>query len=70
MSSYTVLETRQVQTLSPTGAAQTVYRVWIKTEKGSTGSVDVPQSDWTAEKLKGILDKLAADLDLAFSLSE
>jgi len=70
MGKYKVLETRQIQKLSPTGATQSVYRVWIETERGATGSIDVAQADWTAEKLKATLDKFATELDLAFSLTE
>ena len=70
MPEYKVLETRQIQTLSPTGATQQVYRVWIQTERGSSGNIDVAQADWTAERLKAILDQFATDLDLAFTLTE
>ena len=69
MAEYKVLETRQIQTLSPTGATQQVYRVWIQTARGSSGNIDVAQADWTAERLKAILDQFATDLDLAFTLT-
>ncbi|MBA7568661.1 hypothetical protein ES708_10395 [subsurface metagenome] len=65
---YKVLESRQIKTLSPTGASVSQYRVWIQTERGSTGAADIDAADWTAEKLKPILDRFAADLDLAFTL--
>ena len=70
MAKYKVIESRQVQKLGPTGAAISQYRVWIQTERGSTGAADVDAADWTAEKLKGILGKFADDLDLAFTLTE
>jgi len=67
---YKVIESRQVQKLGPTGSAISQYRVWIQTERGSTGAADVDAADWTAEKLKEILGNFAADLDLAFTLTE
>ena len=65
---YKVIESRQIQRLVPTGSSVSVYRVWIQTEHGSTGSLDVEQADWTAEKLPGLLVTFAAKLDLAFTL--
>ena len=67
---YKVLESRQIQTLGPTGAAVSQYRVWIQTERGSTGAADIDAADWTADKLKPILDRFATDLDLAFSITQ
>lgn len=69
MPKYKVLESRQIQKLGPTGTSVSVYRVWIQTERGSTGSIDVDAADWTADKLKPILEGLATDLDLAFTLT-
>jgi len=70
MAKYVVSDTREVSTLTPTGTERKFYRVWITTVNGVTGSVDVPVADWDAEKLPGILQAKAADLDLAFSLGE
>lgn len=67
---YTVVESRQIQSLSPTGASREAYRVWLRTEKGATGSIDVEPEDWTAEKLKPVLDQFAERLDLAFSITQ
>jgi len=69
-SKYKVIESRQIQKLGPTGASVSQYRVWIQTERGSTGAADVDAADWTAEKLKPILQRFADDLDLAFTLEE
>ena len=66
---YKVLESKQIQKLGPTGSSVAVYRVWIQTDRGSTGAADVDAADWTAEKLKPILEAFAADLDLAFTLT-
>ena len=66
---YKVLESKQIQKLGPTGSSVAVYRVWIQTDRGSTGAVDIDAGDWTADKLKEILGNFAADLDLAFTLT-
>jgi len=70
MAEYKVIESRQVQKLGPTGTAISQYRVWIQTDRGSTGATDVDVADWTADKLKEILGKFAEDLDLAFTIQE
>ena len=57
---YKVIESRQIQKLGPTGASVSEYRVWIQTERGSTGSVDVSVTDWKADKLREILLTFAA----------
>ena len=69
MPKYKVLESKQVQKLGPTGSSVAMYRVWIQTERGSTGAADIDGADWTAEKLKPILERCATDLDLAFTLT-
>jgi len=69
MPTYKVIESRQIQKLGPTGSSVSQYRVWIQTERGSTGAADIDAADWTADKLKPILDRFAADLDLAFTLT-
>ena len=69
MPNYKVVESRQIQKLGPTGAGVSVYRVWIQTDRGSTGSVDVDAADWNADRLKEILTDFSADLDLAFNLT-
>jgi len=69
MTKYTVVDTREVSTLTPMGSERKFYRVWITTEHGASGSVDVPTDQWDAETLPGILEAKAAALDLAFSLN-
>jgi len=69
MTTYKVLETRQIQQLSPTGASLSSYRVWVQTGKGATGSVDVDPENWTADKLKPLLNEFAETLDLAFTIT-
>ena len=69
MPNYTVIESRQIAKLGPTGNSVSEYRVWIQTERGSTGSIDVSAADWKADKLKELLTDFATDLDLAFNLT-
>jgi len=70
MTTYKVLETRQIQQLSPTGASLSSYRVWVQTGLGATGSIDVTTADWTKDKLKSLLDAFAETLDLAFTITK
>lgn len=69
MLNYTVTDTRQVQTLTPAGTMRQVYRVWIATDKGATGAVDVSPDAWNKEALSGILTEFAGTLDLAFEVA-
>lgn len=65
---YKVLDSRQIQKITPAGGNQSLYRVWVETSNGSTGSIDIPAEDWTAEKLNPILVDFAKTLDLPFTL--
>lgn len=56
--------------MSPAGNRQVSYRVWITTDKGASGSVDVPADKWDKDALRVLLDEKAEQLDLAFSLTE
>jgi hypothetical protein len=67
---YKVTDTRELQTLTQAGNSVTVYRVWLVTDRGATGTVDVAKKDWTDAKLRPILDARAEELDLAFSVLE
>ncbi len=64
--SYTVQDTREIQTMTPGGGTRRLYRVWIQTELGATGSIDVPSDKWNNTDLPGILEEKATELDLAF----
>ena len=70
MPKYKVIESRQISKLGPTGSAVSEYRVWIQTERGSTGSIDVAVADWKLDPLKEILTVFADELDLAFTLTD
>jgi len=67
---YKVTDTREISRMTAAGSEIKLYRVWLVTESGATGTVDVPQSKWTKEELPQILRDKAASLDLAFSVSE
>jgi len=67
---YKVTDTREISRMTQAGSEIKLYRVWLVTEAGATGTVDVPQSSWTKEELPQILRDKAAQLDLAFSVSE
>ena len=68
--SYAITDTREIQTLTQAGNTVIVYRVWLVTDRGATGTVDVAKKDWDAKKLPTILDARAAELDLAFAVTE
>jgi len=65
---YRVTDTREIQALTPAGTERVTYRVWLVTDLGATGTVDVSSEDWNRESLEVILAEKAAALDLAFSL--
>lgn len=67
---YTVTDTRETKAMTQAGSTRVMYRVWIVTDRGATGSVDVPADKWNVGTLRAILDGKAEELDLAFSLAE
>jgi len=67
--SYKVTDTREISTMTPGGTRQTLYRVWLVTERGASGTVDVPAAKWEAGKLREVLDQKAAELNLAFEVA-
>lgn len=70
MPKYKVSDTREVSTLTQTGTERKFYRVWIITEFGATGSVDVAPADWNKERLAEILEAKADELDLAYQVGQ
>lgn len=68
MPKYTVVDTREISSLTPTGTERKMYRVWITTENGARGTVDVRPADWNADALTAILQEKAAQLDLAYTV--
>lgn len=65
---YKVTDTREIRSMTPAGSSQVMYRVWLVTDKGATGTVDVSQDKWNDTDLRVILDEKAALLDLAFTV--
>lgn len=68
MNGFKVTDSRELSGMTPAGGERTYYRVWIRTERGATGHVDVEQADWNTDTLPGILQEKADQLDLAFML--
>ncbi len=66
---YRVTDTKETTTMTQAGSTVTLYRVWLVTDLGSTGTVDVSKDDWKAEKLGAILEAKAEELDLAFTVA-
>lgn len=69
MPGYKVTDSKEMSTMTRTGDERKHYRVWIQTDLGATGSVNVPISDWNEEILPVILQQKADELDLAFNLT-
>lgn len=67
---YRVTDTREMSRMTPAGSTVQTYRVWLVTDRGATGTVDVPKDEWNKETLPSILDERAGELDLAFTLTE
>jgi hypothetical protein len=67
---YEITDTRKIDQLTQGSNIVVKYRVFIVTDRGSTGSIDVSAPDWTVEKLRAILAEFAAQLDLAYTVTE
>jgi len=65
---YKVTDTQRITTMTPAGSVVMFYRVWIVTDRGATGQVDVSTDEWTGEALAKILKAESEKLDLAFHL--
>ena len=70
MPTYKITDTREIRAMTPAGTSTLRYRVWLMTEHGAMGTVDVEQRDWNKEALSDILEQRAEELDLAFSFTE
>jgi hypothetical protein len=67
---FKVTDTREISTISQAGNTTVVYRVWLVTDRGATGTLDVAKSDWNTESLPMLLATKAAELDLAFDMTK
>uniref|UniRef100_A0A6M3LND7 Uncharacterized protein n=1 Tax=viral metagenome TaxID=1070528 RepID=A0A6M3LND7_9ZZZZ len=65
---YKVTDTQRMTNMTPAGGTVTTYRVWIVTDRGATGQVDVPVDAWNEKDLPVLLKAEAAKLDLAFTV--
>jgi len=54
--------------MTQAGGEHKYYRVWLFTDRGATGHVDVEIEDWNKDALSAILDAKAVQLDLPFNL--
>jgi len=67
---YQVTDTQEFTTLTRGGRETKTYRVWLVTDNGASGYVDIPERNWKPEKVKKVLDEKAKNLDLAFTIAE
>lgn len=65
---FKVVDTQRITTMTPAGNTMTYYRVWLVTDRGASGQVDVPLDLWNEKDLPGFLREQAATLDLAFNM--
>jgi len=66
---YKVTDTKEISQMSPAGTMLKLYRVWLVTDHGATGTVEVEPGKWNEDDLPAILADKAAELDLAFELT-
>ena len=67
---FKVTDTQKITTMTPAGNTATYYRVWLITDKGASGQVDVSTDIWNEKDLPGFLRDQAAQLDLDFNLKK
>lgn len=68
MPGYKVTDSRELSGMTQAGGEHKYYRVWLFTERGATGHVDIELADWNKERLAEIFKAKAAELDLAFTV--
>ncbi len=68
--SYRVTDTQEFTTITRGGRETKTYRVWLVTDRGASGYVDVSERNWKPDKVKKALEEKAQSLDLAFSIVE
>ena len=69
MNGYKVTDTQEISQMTRAGSEVKVNRVWLVTDHGSSGYVDVPLDKWNKDDLPGILQAKADELDLAFVIA-
>ena len=65
---YVVTDVNERRRFSPAGKDMLYFDVHIKTKRGSTGSIRMPEVEYKAEKVKELLADLADQLDMPFAL--
>lgn len=63
---YTVTDVGERRRFTAAGKETLSYDIHIMTERGATGSVRIPVADYEKEKVKALLDELAAKLEMPF----
>ena len=65
---YVVTDVNERRRFSPAGKDMLYFDVHIRTKRGSTGSIRIPEVEYEAEKVKELLSELANSLDMPFDL--
>lgn len=68
MVNFKVTSASRQDRMGPDAGRKVVYVAWLETDKGATGSVEVPKAIWEGDDLKEHLTAEAAKLDKAFDL--
>jgi len=66
---FKVTDTQRMTAMTPAGGTVQSYRVWLVTDRGATGQVDVPLDQWNEKDLPVVLGEQAALLDLAYTVT-
>jgi len=67
-ATYKVTDVVQRERFTAGGKRVSYYDVTIETPRGSTGTKRIAASEYSKDKLKGLLDEFAAMLDLPYTL--
>lgn len=65
---YTVTNVDKRERFGPAGKRVTYFEVSIRTDRESTGSIQIDERDFETEKVRALLDALYEKLELAFAL--
>lgn len=66
---YRVTDTIEVVRMNQGGSEVKVNRVYLVTDQGASGYVDVPLDKWNKDDLPGILQEKTDSLNLAFAIA-
>jgi len=65
---YKVLKIDQLSRMSDVGGVEKFYRHQVKTQGGIILTVDIAETDFTAEKVAPIIEKKATEADKVLAL--